>query len=132
MTLNEYIKKRRKHLGLTQEEFSRRIGIGQAYLALIENGKRDVPKKVLIAICETYGGMSEEPLKAGNGEMFAQSLSKKVYKIMDIFSELVCEFQDYMLMMDQTLSELQKKQIPSAPEKNQTKQTDRKLSTMND
>lgn len=35
-----YIKKWRKHRGLTQEKLAERIGMARSYLALIESGKR--------------------------------------------------------------------------------------------
>jgi len=115
MSLNKRIRELRKHLGLTQVEFGRRIGIVQGHLTGIENGKKSVTSKTLKVICATYS-VSEEWLKNGKGEMFIQDPNKKASRVIRFFNELSSEFQDYMITQLQCLLELQQKQIPSAPE----------------
>jgi len=118
MPQNERIREFRKHLGLTQAEFGRKLGIVQGHLTGIESGRKSITKKTLKVICATYG-VSEEWLKTGNGEMFAKRLDKKANRVIGAFCELNFEFQDYIIMQIQSILELQKKQISSssAPEK---------------
>ena len=119
MSLNERIRELRKHLGLTQAEFGRRIGIVQGHLTGIESGKKNATQKTIKVTCATYG-VSEEWLKTGKGEMLAQSPDKRANRIINYFNELCPEFQDFILIQLQSLSKLQKKQIPSAPKKKLT------------
>jgi len=71
MTINDRVKLLRKELGLTQSEFGKKITVAQSYLTSIENGNRDVTEKILLLICAVYN-VSEEWLRYGKGEMFAQ------------------------------------------------------------
>jgi len=116
MSLNERIKKLRKHLGMTQAEFGRRIGIVQGHLTGLESGKKRVTPKTLRVICSTYG-VSEKWLEDGTGDMFAENPDKKANGLIRIFTQLDSEYQDYMLKHLQSLLRLQKKQIPGASEK---------------
>ncbi len=47
MSIGERIKKRRKHLGLTQAALSEMIGIAQQSLQSIESGKIEKPRKII-------------------------------------------------------------------------------------
>jgi len=116
-SINERIRELRKHLGLTQAEFGRRIGIIQGHLTGIEREKKNVTQKTLKVICAVYG-VSEEWLENGRGEMFLQSTDKKMKRIIRFFNELNSEFQDCILKQLECLLELQQKQTLSAPEKN--------------
>ena len=108
-SINERIRELRKHLGLTQVEFGRKIGIVQGNLTGIESGKKSVTQKTIKVICATYG-VSEEWLETGIGEMFPQCTDKKLKRLIRFFNELNPQLQDYMLALLQSLSELQKKE----------------------
>lgn len=66
--MNERIKKVRKSLELTQQEFAERIGMKRNSIALIENG-RNTSDQTVFAICREFN-VNEEWLRTGVGEMF--------------------------------------------------------------
>lgn len=67
--MGEHIKKLRKALGLTQQEFAVRIGTTQNALTGYETGRRNPSRSVINNICKTFH-VSEEWLRDGTGEMF--------------------------------------------------------------
>ena len=68
--MNERIKKVRKSLELTQQEFAERIGMKRNSIALIENG-RNTSDQTVFAICREFN-VNEEWLRNGQGEMFIE------------------------------------------------------------
>lgn len=71
--MNERIKKVRKALDLTQQEFADRIGMKRNSIALIEKG-RNTSDQTVFAICREFN-VNEEWLRDGTGEMFKASPS---------------------------------------------------------
>jgi HTH-type transcriptional regulator/antitoxin PezA len=69
--LNERIKKLRKALDLTQQEFADRIGVKRNTIATYEIGRNTPLDAVITSICKTYN-VSETWLRTGEGEMFVQ------------------------------------------------------------
>jgi len=69
--LKDRLRLLRKELGLTQREFSERIGIKPNTFSQYESGRNEPIDAVLRLICETFN-VNEEWLRTGNGEMFAQ------------------------------------------------------------
>jgi len=69
--LNERIKKLRKALDLTQQEFGDRIGIKRNTLANYEIGRNEPIDAVVNLICREFN-VSETWLRTGEGEMFVQ------------------------------------------------------------
>lgn len=67
--MDERIKELRKALGLTQQEFSDRIGVKRNTIAQYESGRNEPLDAVITLICRTYG-VSEEWLRTGEGHMF--------------------------------------------------------------
>lgn len=67
MTINERIKTLRKELGLTQQEFSQRIGIKRNTLSYIESDKSTVTDSNIKLICEKFN-LNETWLRTGKGE----------------------------------------------------------------
>lgn len=68
-TLNERIKKLRKDLDLTQQEFANRLGTTRNNIAGYEVGRRSPSEAVISLICKTFN-VSETWLRTGKGEMF--------------------------------------------------------------
>lgn len=67
--MNERIKQLRLTLGLSQEEFGNRLGMGRGAITNIELKKVE-PKPLLVSlICREFG-ISETWLRTGEGEMF--------------------------------------------------------------
>lgn len=74
MELKDRIKKIRKELDLTQQEFASRIGTTQNVLANYETGRRNPSASVINNICKTFN-VNEEWLRDETGDMFIK-LSK--------------------------------------------------------
>lgn len=69
MTLGERVRKIRRQMDLTQQDFGKHIGIKSNSVSLIESGGRNASDQVILAICREFG-VSEEWLRTGAGEMF--------------------------------------------------------------
>lgn len=64
--MNERIQKIRKHFGLSQRDFARKVDVGQSTLAMFETGARQ-PKDIHInRICSEFG-VNEVWLRTGEG-----------------------------------------------------------------
>lgn len=69
--MNERIKKIRKELKLTQQEFSDKLHIKRNTLANYEIGRNEPIDAVVALICKTYN-VNEEWLRSGEGDMFLE------------------------------------------------------------
>lgn len=67
--MNERIKKLRKTLDLTQQEFANKIGIKRNSLANYETGRNTPIDAIVVSICREFN-VNEEWLRNGIGEMF--------------------------------------------------------------
>lgn len=105
------IKEIRKALGLNQEDFSKKIGLSQSSLAMIEVGKRNFSDKHIKLICSTFN-INEQWLRTGNGDMFSTSPYEKEF--MDIFKNLTPTTQKYLYKMAKDLLESEEKLINSS------------------
>lgn len=69
MTIGERIKKVRKAIGLTQQDFADKIGIKRNSLANYEIGRNTPLDAILVSICREFD-VNETWLRTGEGEMF--------------------------------------------------------------
>lgn len=67
--MNERLKKLRKTLDLTQQEFADRIGIKRNSLANYETGRNTPIDAIIVSICREFN-VNENWLRTGEGEMF--------------------------------------------------------------
>lgn len=67
--MNERLKKLRKALDLTQQEFADRIGIKRNSFANYETGRNTPIDAIIISICREFN-VSEDWLRDGIGNMF--------------------------------------------------------------
>lgn len=74
--MNNRIKKVRKSLDLTQQEFADKIGSKRNTVATYELGRTAPSAAVVSLICKTFN-VSEQWLRTGEGEMFNQPQSRK-------------------------------------------------------
>lgn len=88
--MNEHIKKLRKALDLTQQEFASRIGSVQNTITGYETGRRVPSNQVISLICKTFG-VNEEWLRTGEGEMFAPSVTDELDALADRYPTLTHE-----------------------------------------
>ena len=72
--MEERIKKLRKALDLTQQEFADRIGIKRNTIANYESGRNEPIDSVISLICREFN-VNEKWLRTGEGEMFAPAPS---------------------------------------------------------
>lgn len=72
--MKERIRKIRRDLDLTQQEFADRIGIKRNTIANYETGRNEPVDSVVSLICREFG-VNEEWLRNGTGEMFKPSPS---------------------------------------------------------
>jgi len=70
-TLNERIKKLRKELDLTQQEFADKLNIKRNTVATYETGKSNPSDAAVVLICKTFN-VNETWLRTGEGEMFVE------------------------------------------------------------
>ena len=68
--MNSRIKKIRKSLDLTQQEFADRLGIKRNTVATYEVGKSNPSDAAISLICREFN-VNEEWLRTGVGEMFS-------------------------------------------------------------
>ena len=68
MTIGERLKKLRKALDLTQQEFSDKLKVSRSNIATYEVGKNNPADAVINLICREFN-VSEEWLRTGEGEM---------------------------------------------------------------
>ena len=69
--MNERLKKLRKALDLTQQEFADRIGVKRNTIAMYEMGKTTPSETVILSICREFN-VNESWLRDGIGEMFVE------------------------------------------------------------
>ena len=67
MSVNERIRKIRKSLSITMEDFGSRLGVTKVSISMIENGKRNVTDQMFLAICREFN-VNPEWLRDGVGE----------------------------------------------------------------
>ena len=67
--MKERMKKLRKTLDLTQQEFADRIGIKRNSYANYETGRNTPIDAIIVSICREFN-VNEEWLRTGTGEMF--------------------------------------------------------------
>lgn len=128
--MNERIKKLRKILDLTQQEFADKIGMKRNTIANYETDRNEPSNSVISLMCKTFN-VSEEWLRTGNGDMFLPSstseldqlakkynLSRRVCVLIERFLALKPEIQetmvDYALSVAETLAQDDSEQEPPA------------------
>ena len=78
--MNERIKAARKALGLTMEQFGKRVGLSKSAISLIESGKNGTTEQTVASICREFG-VNEMWLRTGEGEMFDQSAESSLDRL---------------------------------------------------
>lgn len=70
--MNVRFKELRKVLGLSQEEFGKKLGITKSGISDIESGRRNVTEQHIIMLCNSDPHINEEWLRTGQGNMFLE------------------------------------------------------------
>lgn len=69
--MNERLRKLRRYLDLTQQEFGDRLGVKRNTIATYETGKSTPSDAAVSLICREFN-VNEEWLRNGDGEMFIE------------------------------------------------------------
>ena len=69
--MNERLKKLRKELDMTQQEFADKLGTARNNIAGYETGKRNPSNAVISLICREFN-VNEKWLRTGEGAMFIE------------------------------------------------------------
>ena len=69
--MNDRIKKLRRELELTQQEFANKIGIKRNTIATYESGRNDPIDAVISLVCREFN-VNETWLRTGEGNMFIE------------------------------------------------------------
>lgn len=98
MEMNMRIKEIRQALGLTQIEFSNKLGIRQSSLSAIESGVTEsISERNIIIICKEFG-VSEDWLRNGEGEIFRSNgnlmslLGSKISELDEMDKKILLEY----------------------------------------
>lgn len=75
--MKDRIKKIRKELDLTQQEFADKIGVKRGAIANYEIGRNEPVDSVVSLICRTFN-VNEEWLRYGTGDMFLPEPSSEI------------------------------------------------------
>ncbi|MCL1813317.1 MAG: helix-turn-helix domain-containing protein [Treponema sp.] len=95
-TVNQRIRKLRKELKLTQNEFSSVITISSGQLACIETEKRVVNDRTIKLICDSFK-INGEWLRTGKGEIFVEDKDSRYNKIVALYDTLKPKYQEFIL-----------------------------------
>ena len=98
--MNERLRKLRRELDLTQQEFADRLKVGRNNIAGYETNKRSPSDAVISLICREFN-VNEEWLRNGTGEMFiTQTRNEAVEFKTDLFKILTSlDEKDWQLLL---------------------------------
>lgn len=80
--MNERVKELRAALGLTQEEFGKRIGLAKSGISRIESGATGTTEQTLRSMVREFGA-SYEWLTTGAGSMFEAGEEAEIHAMID-------------------------------------------------
>jgi len=95
-TVNQRIKKLRKELKLTQNEFSSVITISSGQLACIETEKRVVNDRTIKLISDSFK-INSEWLRTGKGQIFVDDKDGHNAKVVALYDTLKPRYQEFIV-----------------------------------
>lgn len=104
--MNERLKKLRKELDMTQQEFADSISIKRSTMATYESGRNEPIDAVISLICKQHN-VNEDWLRSGEGEMFEQlTEQEKIMKytamlLRDTDSAVASAIQSFIVTYEQ-------------------------------
>ena len=107
--MNDRIKKLRRELDLTQQEFAARIGSVQNTITGYETGRRTPSNQVISLICKEFH-VREEWLRTGEGEMFRKK--SRGEEIMEYAARVAGgELDEFQTALFSTMAKLSSEQM---------------------
>lgn len=101
-TLGDRIRIVRMQLGLTCEEFGKRIGTSKSNISSIERNVRGTSRQLILSICNEYN-VHEEWLRNGTGEIF-RSQNEQISHFISSLTQNPESFQSKLIYVMATLS----------------------------
>ena len=92
------VRKLRKKLKLTMENFAKPLGVGKTAISKLENGERSLTDQMAKSICREYG-VNEKWLRTGEGEMFAETGDALKIRIDELIPEEDDDFRLRLMRM---------------------------------
>ena len=87
-SVHDRVRTLRKYLGLTQEEFGKRINIkSRAHISALESGARNVTDRIANDICRVYG-VNKKWLLEGEGEMRSNAETALISDVLSSLGEI--------------------------------------------
>jgi transcriptional regulator with XRE-family HTH domain len=109
-TVNRRIKKLRKELKLTQNEFAAIIAVSAGQLACIETEKRIVNDRTIKLICDSFK-VDATWLRTGRGEIFTSDKDIRYTKLIALYDTLKPKYQDYILNAINNVLKMQQDEV---------------------
>lgn len=108
--MNERLKKLRKIIGVTQQEFADKLGLKRNTVATYEIGKATPSDRVISDICSKYN-VNEDWIRSGTGDMFRKPSDEIGYYVEDLleYKGGGNPFYDMIIEMMKTYHELDEK-----------------------
>jgi transcriptional regulator with XRE-family HTH domain len=85
---HERLREIRESLGMNQSKFSSSLGIDQAYLSQLENGKVGIGNKFMLTLMDKHN-ISSDWILSGEGSMFKQDNTRIVAKALIDIEEII-------------------------------------------
>lgn len=105
--MNDRLKKIRKELNLTQEEFAHKIDLSRSGLASIEYGSAQLTERNIKRICKQFN-VNEYWLKTGEGKMFNTMEEDK--ELLDFVINILADKDEFVRKTFLTLARLDEKE----------------------
>ena len=97
----------RSALGITQEEFARKIRVSKGYITALERSTRELNDRLIKLISDTFG-VNERWLKAGKGKMFTDRKDVNLEEVIDLYNQLDPKLQRLVIKQFKILLEMNK------------------------
>jgi DNA-binding XRE family transcriptional regulator len=107
--MNNRIKDLRKDLGLTQDEFAKKIDLSRNYINLIEMGKKIPADRTIRDICRTFS-VNENWLTTGEGKMYLPQEDEEAAYVSELLLGSDNELYSIIKAIMKTYSELGEKE----------------------
>ena len=95
----------RTSLGLTQEEFAKKIRVSKGYITSLECSHRELNPRLIKLISDTFGA-SEQWLQSGKGTMITEPKTVSLDEVTALYSQLHPKLQKLVLEQLKVLLEM--------------------------
>jgi transcriptional regulator with XRE-family HTH domain len=97
----------RSALGLTQEEFAKKIKVSKGYIPSLESSHRKLNPRLIKLISDTFGA-NESWLLTGKGKMFSEPKAVSLDEVITLYQQLHPKLQKLVIEQLKVLLEMNK------------------------